>query len=450
MSETSSRASYEQGHNATVSAQGPAGRAESERAARQRIILATGGILLALALAVALLRLQRLNELPFGLHHDEGTHGVDALRVLQGKHAVFFPANNGREGLIVYTIALVISFLGRTMLALRLPTALASAGTVFVVFWLGRLLFGRDESGRVTPWRGLLVGGIGAGLLAVSLGQTIIGRAALRANFLPLLLCLCLALLWWGWSTSRQQRSLVAHRAGRRVCRAAAVHLSFRHVLHPFLFLFFSLSFLLAAGAGVTKERMRAELPWAAIFIGRGRVGGCTDSHIFCSSPRTLFHSQQTRSGYSCGIRVRETRLGSFSEQCMGASAGFWLSWRSELRALQLRRSADVEPIGSVPFLVWCGDDRLALAKATRLSSVASLAGGAARAGDAGSRDVGLGPNTLRMIGAAPAVYLLDRQWASGRRTEFLRERWGLIRIFRVDGYQGGHRAGGCGRWGQF
>ena len=121
MSETSSRASYEQGHNATVSAQGPAGRAVSEKAARQRIILATGGILLVLALAVVLLRLQRLDELPLGLHHDEGTHGVDALRVLQGKHAVFFPANNGREGLIVYTIALAISFLGRTMLALRLP-----------------------------------------------------------------------------------------------------------------------------------------------------------------------------------------------------------------------------------------------------------------------------------------------------------------------------------------
>ena len=199
MSETSSRASFEQGHNATVAAQGPAGKAVSEKAARQRILLATAGILIALALAVVLLRLQRLSELPFGLHHDEGAHGMDALRVLQGEHAVFFPENNGRVGLIVYTIALAISFLGRTMLALRLPTALASAGTVFVVFWLGRLLFGRDESGRVTPWRGLLVGGIGAGLLAVSLGQTIIGRAALRANFLPLFLCLCLALLWWGW-----------------------------------------------------------------------------------------------------------------------------------------------------------------------------------------------------------------------------------------------------------
>ena len=167
---------------------------------------------------------------------------MDALRVLQGEHAVFFPENNGREGLIVYTIALAISFLGRTMLALRLPTALASAGTVFVVFWLGRLLFGRDESGRVTPWRGLLVGGIGAGLLAVSLGQTIIGRAALRANFLPLFLCLCLALLWWGW----EGRS---GGAGRGVHWAAAIHLSCG-AFHTFPVSFFWIEFSAALGQG--------------------------------------------------------------------------------------------------------------------------------------------------------------------------------------------------------
>ena len=170
------------------------------------ILLVTGGILLALALAVALLHFQRLGELPAGIHLDEGAHGVDALRVLQGEHAVYFPGNYGREGLIVYAVALTTSLLGRTMLAVRAPSALAIAGTVFVIFWLGWLFFGRDESGRSTPWRGLLVGGVGAGLLAVSLGQTIVGRTALRGNFLPLLLSLCLALLWSGWPKPEQGR----------------------------------------------------------------------------------------------------------------------------------------------------------------------------------------------------------------------------------------------------
>ena len=102
----------------------------------------------------------------------KGAHGVDALSVLRGEHAAFFPESHGREGLIVYAIALTTSVLGRTILAVRLPTALASAGTVFAVFWLGRLLFGREwDSGRATPWRGLLVGGVGAGLIAVSLAR---------------------------------------------------------------------------------------------------------------------------------------------------------------------------------------------------------------------------------------------------------------------------------------
>ena len=157
-------------------------------------------VLLLLALAVVALRLYRLAELPPGLHIDEGAHGINALQVLQGQHAVFFPDNNGREGLNVYAIALAVSFLGRTALAIRLPTALASAATVFAVFWLGWLLFGRDEdSGRATPWRGLLIASVGASLLAVSVGQTILGRTAFRGNYLPLLLTLCLALLWRAW-----------------------------------------------------------------------------------------------------------------------------------------------------------------------------------------------------------------------------------------------------------
>ncbi len=157
-------------------------------------------ILLTLTLAVLLLRFQRLSELPPGLYFDEGIHGVDSLQVLRGEHAVFFTHETRKlEGLLTYTIAVSTIFLGRTLLAMRLPTALASAGTVFLVFWLGQLLFGRGKCGRPTPWRGLMVGGVAAGLMAVSIGQTIIGRVALRPNFLPLLLSLSLALLWWGW-----------------------------------------------------------------------------------------------------------------------------------------------------------------------------------------------------------------------------------------------------------
>ena len=181
------------------SAEGPeANLSHLRRVEAIRPGLVACGILLAMALAVVTLRLYRLGDIPPGALLDEGIHGVNALQVLRGEHAVFFPKeNDGLEGLIAYAVALTTALLGRTLLALRLPAALASAGSVYAVFWLGWLLFRESApGGKANPWRGIFVGGVGARLLAVSLGQTIIGRTALRANLLPLLLTSSFALLW--------------------------------------------------------------------------------------------------------------------------------------------------------------------------------------------------------------------------------------------------------------
>ncbi|MYJ77507.1 MAG: hypothetical protein F4047_04985, partial [Caldilineaceae bacterium SB0670_bin_27] len=118
--------------------------------------------LVALAIAIALtvvvvqMRLYRLSDVPYGIINDEGANGVDALQVLQGRHNVFFAEKaSGREALAIYATALATHFLGPSLLAFHLPPALASAGAVFAVFWLGLLLFGRDEqSGKPRPWRG--------------------------------------------------------------------------------------------------------------------------------------------------------------------------------------------------------------------------------------------------------------------------------------------------------
>ena len=226
--------------------QRPAGDAAQTQPERLLLRLVAGGILFALALAVVLLRLQRLAEVPPGVDAGEGANGIDALRVLQGEHAAFFHEKmGGREGLAMYAIALSISLFGRTEFALRLPTALASAGTVFVVFWLGHLLFGRDVgSGRASPWRGLMVGGIGAGLMAVSLGQTILGRIAFRSSWLPFFLCLCLAFLWQGWKRP-DRGGAWWHLVLAGVCAGLLPYTYIPARFVPFLFLFYGLSFLL-------------------------------------------------------------------------------------------------------------------------------------------------------------------------------------------------------------
>ena len=169
-------------------------------------------VLVLLAAATYLLRLQRLSVVPPGLFQDEGANGLDALQVLQGHHAVFFPTNHGREGLVVYGIAALIPLLGRTVLAVRLPTALASAGAVLACFWLGLVLFGDpDRRQGSAGWRrGFFIATAGAGLLAVSLGYNIIGRNAFRANYLPLLLAISMAALWSGFATRQAWRLVLA------------------------------------------------------------------------------------------------------------------------------------------------------------------------------------------------------------------------------------------------
>ena len=249
--------------------------------------LVATGVLLALMLAVALLRFQRLDALPPGLVEDEDRDGMGALRVLQGELAVFFPDvdPHGRDASVIYAAALSTLLFGRTLFAMHLPTALGSAGMVFAVFWMGRLLFGRDEEGeQATPWRGLLIGGVGAGLMAISISQTVMGRTSYNhITQLPLLLTLCLGLLWRGWK----------ERSWRRVALAGACAglLPYTYPVArftPVLFVFFGLSFLAPLRA-VNWGKVRQELRWAALFAGVAALVAAPLLVHFALHPEHLF-----------------------------------------------------------------------------------------------------------------------------------------------------------------
>lgn len=407
----------------------PASVAETAKYERFRLQLVTGVILLALGAIVVLLRLQGLAEFPPRLDADEAIHGLDALQVLQGEHAVFFDANHGREGLIVYAIALSISILGRTELAIRLPMALVGAGAVFVVFWLGRTLFGRDEeSGQATPWRGLFIGGVGAGLLAVSLGQTMIGRMAMRGNFLPFLMPLCMVLLWEGYRQRSWRRIALAG-----VCAGLLPYTYIAARFTLLLLLFFGLSFLVTSDS-VTRMRVRIcllkrYLPLTGIFVGAAGLVAAPMLIHFALHPEDFFTRGSELSIFdsdlSQGIPVREFLVNAWKHLLLFGFHGdkawdrnfpgrpmlnqwealfFWLGagiacwrWRSAHRLL----------------LIWLG----------ALVLPAFLA-----------REITV-PNTLRMIGAVPAIYLLIGvgMWEAFR---FLTERfrimqWGMVRLHK-------------------
>ena len=314
----------------------------------------------------------------------------------------------GHEGLVVYAIAMAISILGPTELALRLPTALASAGTVFAVFWLGRLLFGRDESGRATQWRGLLVGGVGAGLLAVSIGQTILGRNAFRANYLPLLLSLCLALLWGGWMSRGRRGGTWWRIALAGVCAGLLPYTYIPARFTPFLFLFFGLSFALPIRT-VTGERapagpLKRNLQLAGVFVVvAGLVAApilvyfaLHPEHFFMRSNQVLVFHPDRNQGDS---------LGTFLGSVWGHLLAF--GFRGDPNG---RHNFAGQPMLNPweAFFFWLGVGmavwrwqrpayRLLLLWLVILLLPATLAG-----------DINeIPPNTLRMIGAAPAIYLL-------------------------------------------
>ena len=299
--------------------------------------------------------------------------------------------------MIIYAIALTTSLMGQTMLAVRLPSALASVGTVVAVFWLGQTLFGREENGRPTLWRGLLVSGVGAGLLAVSVAQTVLGRTAFRGNFLPLLLCLCLALLWRGWA-QRSRWGIVL--AG--MCAGLLPYTYTPARFTPLLFLLFGLSFLLPLGA-LTKERVRAELPRVAIFLGvTGLVAAPILIH-FALHPDHFF----MRSNQLLVLRHGSSPVASlvaFLDNAWDHLLAFGFrgdpSWRHNFPGKPMLNPYEA-------FFFWLGVGmalwrwqrrptyRLLLLWLGVLMLPAML-----------SRD-NIVPHFLRMIGAAPAVYLL-------------------------------------------
>lgn len=131
-----------------------------------------GRMLLAAILAIAaFLRLSQLSTQPRGLYRDEAMNGNNVLQILEtGRFQVFYPENNGREGLFVNASVPFVSLLGNTAYAIRLPAALFGIFTVWGVYCLAAELF---------P---VAVGLAAAFFVATSYWHVTFSRMALRAN----------------------------------------------------------------------------------------------------------------------------------------------------------------------------------------------------------------------------------------------------------------------------
>jgi hypothetical protein len=170
-------------------------------------------LLVAILLAGFAFRVWDLTAIPPGLTHDEANHGREAIGILQGKLALFFPLNYGSEPLYSYTVAGLMALVGRNLLALRLVTVFFNLGTVAVTYlWARRAL-------------GLPVALLAAALIAVSFWPVAAAREALRAGMMPFFAAGA-AIFFWLLFTQRRR----AHRrtawlvAGFAICLTATLY----------------------------------------------------------------------------------------------------------------------------------------------------------------------------------------------------------------------------------
>ncbi|GAB4543519.1 MAG: hypothetical protein Kow0063_36750 [Anaerolineae bacterium] len=154
-----------------------------------------GGLILGVVVA-ALLRYPGLDVVPPGLAFDEAGNGVAALEVAQGQYRLWWPIGGGKEPLIVYLLQPLFWLFGPTRLALRLYPATMGVLSVAGTYWLAYEMFVAwpasergDEVSRLPP----VFAALG---LATAFWHVALSRVAFRALALPAVEVLAFAWLW--------------------------------------------------------------------------------------------------------------------------------------------------------------------------------------------------------------------------------------------------------------
>ncbi len=149
-------------------------------------------IIFLLIIAIAsFFRLYHIQSVPPGLYPDEAMNGNNAIQALESNHfKIFYPENNGREGLFIDLEAISIKFFGNTSWALRTVSAITGIFTVIGLYLLAKQLFNSH------------IAGISSFLLAVSFWHVLFSRIGFRAIMAPLFIVWGFYFLWRGLRSS--------------------------------------------------------------------------------------------------------------------------------------------------------------------------------------------------------------------------------------------------------
>jgi len=157
-------------------------------------------LLVILAIA-AFFRLWQLDSIPPGLYPDVAINGNEAINSLKtGNFKVFYPENNGREGLMMWLVALSFSIFGVSIWSIKIVAAIIGILTVLGVYLLTKELF-LKSSEKGSRYIALL----SSFFLAVSFWHTNFSRIGFRAILLPFILVFAFYFLFRGFREKKLQ-----------------------------------------------------------------------------------------------------------------------------------------------------------------------------------------------------------------------------------------------------
>ncbi len=138
-----------------------------------------------MALAV-FFRFWDIKTIPPGLYPDEAMNGNNALEALETKNfKIFYPENNGREGLFINIQAISLAIFGNEPWVLRLVSAIFGTLTVLGLYFLTKVLFKSERIALLASF-----------FLATSFWHINFSRIGFRAIMAPFFLVWSFYFLW--------------------------------------------------------------------------------------------------------------------------------------------------------------------------------------------------------------------------------------------------------------
>jgi len=160
--------------------------------------------LIVIVLLASFLRLWQIDTIPPGIYPDEALNANEAIT---NPGQVFYPDNNGREGLFFNLIWLSFSVFGISIWSFKLVSVLVGVLTVFGLFLLIRELFRfvlKDENKVV------LISLLSSFFMAVSFWHINFSRISFRAIMLPLILVFSFYFLFRAFRTQKIKHFILA------------------------------------------------------------------------------------------------------------------------------------------------------------------------------------------------------------------------------------------------